>query len=55
MVRFADFARREEEAGREWCADWAWVNPPISASTTPVFHRTYPLPSRPLKLGVLPV
>jgi nitric-oxide synthase len=40
--RFAQFAMTEEAAGRSWCADWSWINPPISASTTPVFHRTYP-------------
>jgi nitric-oxide synthase len=40
--RFARFADGEEASGRPWCADWAWVNPPVSASTTPVFHRTYP-------------
>ena len=40
--RFSRFAENEEAAGRPWCADWSWVNPPVSASTTPVFHRTYP-------------
>jgi nitric-oxide synthase len=47
--RFMRFAAAEEQAGRPWCADWAWVNPPISASTTPAFHRTYP--ERTLKPG----
>jgi nitric-oxide synthase len=47
--RFAQFAKAEEAAGRPWCADWSWINPPISASTTPVFHRTYP--DRVLKPG----
>lgn len=42
--RFAAFAEAEEQAGRPWCADWSWVNPPISASTTPAFHREYPNP-----------
>lgn len=42
--RFMKFAEAEEAAGRPWCADWAWVNPPISASTCPSFHRTYPNP-----------
>jgi nitric-oxide synthase, bacterial len=40
--RFMQFAETEEASGRPWCADWSWVNPPISASTTPAFHRTYP-------------
>jgi nitric-oxide synthase, bacterial len=40
--RFAQFAKSEESSGRPWCADWSWINPPISASTTPLFHRTYP-------------
>jgi nitric-oxide synthase len=47
--RFAQFAMAEEASGRPWCADWSWINPPISASTTPVFHRTYP--DRVLKPG----
>jgi nitric-oxide synthase, bacterial len=40
--RFMRFAEAEEAASRPWCADWSWINPPISASTTPMFHRTYP-------------
>jgi nitric-oxide synthase, bacterial len=32
----------EENAGRETHADWSWIVPPISGSTTPVFHRYYP-------------
>jgi nitric-oxide synthase len=47
--RFMRFAEAEEAAGRPWCADWSWINPPISASTTPMFHRTYP--DRVLKPG----
>jgi nitric-oxide synthase, bacterial len=47
--RFVQFAETEEASGRPWCADWSWVNPPISASTTPVFRRTYP--DRVLKPG----
>jgi nitric-oxide synthase len=43
--RLARFAAAEQEAGRPWCADWGWVVPPISGSTTPVFHRTYPNPA----------
>jgi nitric-oxide synthase, bacterial len=40
--RFMRFIQAEEQAGRPWCADWAWIAPPIGASTTPVFHRAYP-------------
>jgi nitric-oxide synthase, bacterial len=47
--RFMRFAEAEEASGRPWCADWSWINPPISGSTTPVFHRTYP--DRVLKPG----
>jgi nitric-oxide synthase len=47
--RFMQFAKTEEASGRPWCADWSWVNPPISASTTPAFGRTYP--DRVLKPG----
>lgn len=36
--RFCDLERR---AGREVSADWSWIVPPISGSSTPVFHRSY--------------
>jgi nitric-oxide synthase len=42
MARFAKFAEREQATGRPWCAEWAWIVPPIGGSTTPAFHRTYP-------------
>jgi nitric-oxide synthase len=32
----------EERAGRAAAADWGWVVPPISGSTTPLFHRALP-------------
>jgi nitric-oxide synthase len=38
---FVCFERREEQHGRPVYADWSWIVPPISGSTTPVFHRTY--------------
>jgi len=41
FVRHVD---REHAQGRPVPADWAWVNPPMSASTTPTFHRTYDPP-----------
>ena len=31
----------EKGAGHEVYADWKWIVPPISGSTTPVYHRTY--------------
>jgi nitric-oxide synthase len=40
--RFAKFAEAERAAGRPWCADWGWIVPPISGSTTPPFHQAYP-------------
>ncbi|MCX5337468.1 nitric oxide synthase oxygenase [Streptomyces sp. NBC_00140] len=39
--RFIDHLDREERKGRRVGADWSWIVPPISGSTTPVFHRTY--------------
>jgi nitric-oxide synthase len=33
--------RKEQEAGRILPAEWSWMVPPISASTTPVFHHPY--------------
>ncbi|WP_017655351.1 nitric oxide synthase oxygenase [Fortiea contorta] len=39
--RFVQFEKSEALAGRTTYADWAWIVPPISGSTTPVFHRNY--------------
>lgn len=39
--RFLTHLGREERKGRRVGADWSWIVPPISASATPVFHRTY--------------
>ncbi|MEU6377113.1 nitric oxide synthase oxygenase [Streptomyces sp. NPDC046909] len=39
--RFIDHLGREERKGRRVGADWSWIVPPISASATPVFHRTF--------------
>ncbi|MGI8329618.1 nitric oxide synthase oxygenase [Actinomadura scrupuli] len=39
--QFVTHEEREERAGRTTPADWAWVVPPISGSTTPTFHRPY--------------
>ncbi len=39
--QFVMHQRQEEQAGRCLYADWGWIVPPLSASTTPVFHRPY--------------
>jgi len=43
-AQFITHVDREEAAGREVMSDWAWINPPLSASTTPTFHRTFATP-----------
>ena len=35
---FMAFAARERSAGREPTGEWSWLVPPISGSTSPVFH-----------------
>jgi nitric-oxide synthase len=40
-ARFMTHLRNEEKAGRAVPADWSWIVPPLSGSTTPVFHRYY--------------
>lgn len=39
--RFIRHLTVEREAGRVVPADWSWIVPPLSAATTPVFHRYY--------------
>jgi len=39
--QFVQFERLEEKHGRTATADWAWITPPMSASSTPVYHRRY--------------
>ena len=39
--QFMTHLEREEKAGRTVPGDWSWLVPPISGSTTPVFHRYY--------------
>jgi nitric-oxide synthase, bacterial len=37
-AQFTAHVRREARAGRTVPADWSWLVPPMSPSTTPVFH-----------------
>ncbi|MFE5700295.1 nitric oxide synthase oxygenase [Rhodococcus koreensis] len=48
--QFIDHVDRETRAGRTCPTDWSWINPPMSASVTPTFHRLYDAPD----LGVRP-
>lgn len=43
-AQFITHVDREQAAGREVMTDWSWINPPLSASTTPTFHRTFAPP-----------
>lgn len=38
---FIEFEAVEARNGRPTYADWSWIVPPLSGSTTPVFHRPY--------------
>ena len=40
--QFMTHLERERGQGRETPGDWSWLVPPMSGSTTPVFHRYYP-------------
>lgn len=42
--QFVAHIEREHRCGRAVPADWSWVNPPISPSTTPTFHRSFDPP-----------
>ena len=35
---FMQFCKKEKQNGREVMADWAWIVPPMSGSSTEVFH-----------------
>lgn len=39
--QFVQHEDNERAANRRVAADWSWVVPPISGSTSPVFHRHY--------------
>ncbi len=43
-AQFVSHVEREHRCGRPVPADWSWVNPPMSASTTATFHRSYDPP-----------
>lgn len=37
---FLQFEKQEKAAGREVYADWSWLVPPMSGSTSPIFFRS---------------
>lgn len=41
--QFMDFSAREQQQreGRETFGDWSWLVPPISSSTSPIFHHSF--------------
>lgn len=43
-AQFVAHIEREQRCERAVPADWSWVNPPISPSATPTFHRSYDPP-----------
>ena len=45
--QFLTHLERESGHGRETPGDWSWLVPPMSGSTTPVFHRYYPADADP--------
>lgn len=47
--QFIDHVDREQAAGRTCPADWTWINPPLSASLTPTYHRYYDPPDPQLR------
>jgi nitric-oxide synthase len=42
--QFMTHIEREQKQGRSTPGDWSWLVPPLSGSTTRVFHRYYPDP-----------
>lgn len=52
--QFVSHIEREEAAGRQVPADWRWVNAPLSASTTPTFHREFDPPDFSLRPNFVP-
>jgi len=39
--QFMRFQKRESQCGRAVKGDWSWLVPPLSGSTTPVFHNSF--------------
>lgn len=39
--QFMQFNELENKRNREVTADWAWIAPPMSSSTTPVYHQSW--------------
>jgi nitric-oxide synthase len=39
--QFEAFCKAEEKTGKEVSGDWSWLNPPMSPSQTPQFHREF--------------
>jgi nitric oxide synthase oxygenase domain/subunit len=54
-AQFITHVDRELSAGRVVSADWAWVNPPLSASTTATYHRTFEPPDFSLRPNFYPL
>ncbi len=52
--RFLRHIARESRHGRPTPADWSWIVPPVSGSTTPVFHRYYDPVDTSLRPAFLP-
>ena len=42
-AEFEQFCQLEKQRGREVSADWSWIVPPMAGSSTPAFHRHFPL------------
>jgi len=54
-AQFVTHVDRESRCGRSVSADWSWVNPPLSASTTPTYHRTFDQPDFSLRPNFYPM
>ncbi|MFF8376034.1 nitric oxide synthase oxygenase [Streptomyces sp. NPDC015661] len=52
--RFLRHIAQESRHGRPVPADWSWIVPPVSGSTTPVFHRYYDPVDTSLRPAFLP-
>jgi nitric-oxide synthase len=42
--QFVEHVDREHQVGRAVPAQWSWVNPPLSSSATPTYHREFDFP-----------